>query len=221
VRVDQPYGKRYEEESFSQEPKRRYFIACEGEKTEYHYFYGIAEYRDEIGIHPLIEIIPVRHDKNTGSNPVNIYKEATDVIKTRSNFLPGDKICIIADRDKHSFTEKQYQELLNKNENKEIIFCVSNPSFEFWLLLHLCDAKEFDENCLLENKKTGDRTQVELYLMGKLDGGYNKRNIHFRSCYKDSIKTAIENSKLYATDCKQLKNKVGTNLGLLIEEMLM
>lgn len=75
MRVSQPYGKRYEAESFSEEPKRRYFIACEGKKTEYQYFKGLIEYRNEIGIHPLIEIIPLKHEKNTGSNPLNIYKE--------------------------------------------------------------------------------------------------------------------------------------------------
>ena len=35
MRISQPYGERYAEKEFSQEPKIRYFIACEGEKTEY------------------------------------------------------------------------------------------------------------------------------------------------------------------------------------------
>ncbi|WP_443739016.1 hypothetical protein [Treponema sp.] len=48
MRVSQPYGKRYEAESFSEEPKRRYFIACEGKKTEYQYFKGLIEK------HPLL-----------------------------------------------------------------------------------------------------------------------------------------------------------------------
>ena len=54
MRVSQPYGKRYAEDEFSQEPKIRYFIACEGEKTEYRYFKGIIEFRTEIGINPLV-----------------------------------------------------------------------------------------------------------------------------------------------------------------------
>jgi hypothetical protein len=30
MRVDQPYGKRYAEDSFQEEPKKRYFIRAEG-----------------------------------------------------------------------------------------------------------------------------------------------------------------------------------------------
>jgi hypothetical protein len=217
---DQPYGKRYAEDSFLEEPKKRYFIACEGEKTEYHYFKGVMEFRDEIGIHPLIEIIPVKHEKNTGSNPLTIYKEAEEAVKKLSNFFPGDQLCIIADRDQHSFTEAQYKQLVDANEKKEIRFCITNPCIEFWLLLHLCDASEYDKAVLLENKKNKKRTQTELYLMDKLGGGYSKRNLHFSLNYKDTVRTAIRNSKKYVTDCRALEHEIGTNLGLLIEEML-
>ena len=73
MRINQPYGVRYEYEEFSEEPKKRYFIACEGKKTEYKYFKGIMDNRVEIKINPLIEIIPINHDPNTGSNPLHIY----------------------------------------------------------------------------------------------------------------------------------------------------
>ena len=77
MRINQPYGIRYEYEEFSEEPKRRYFIACEGRRTEYKYFKGIMNNRSEIDIDPLIEIIPINHDTDTGSNPMNIYQDAT------------------------------------------------------------------------------------------------------------------------------------------------
>ena len=65
MRINQPYGVRYEYEEFSEEPKKRYFIACEGKKTEYKYFKGIMDNRVEIKINPLIEIIPINiEDKN-------------------------------------------------------------------------------------------------------------------------------------------------------------
>ena len=220
MRVDQPYGRRYAEDSFLEEPKKRYFIACEGRRTEYRYFRGLLEFRDEIGIHPLIEIIPVMHEKNTGSNPLTIYEEASKVVKTVPNFFPGDQLCIIADRDQHSFTEAQYKQLVDADEKKEIRFCITNPCIEFWLLLHFCDASEYDRTILRENKKTGKRTQTELYLMDKLGGGYSKRSLHFNLNYKDTVRTAIRNSKNFATDCMALEHEIGTNLGLLIEAML-
>jgi hypothetical protein len=58
------------------------------------------------------------HEKNTGSNPLTIYKEAGEIVKSVPNFFPGDL---------HSFTEAQYQQLVDADEKKEIRFCITNP----------------------------------------------------------------------------------------------
>lgn len=123
------------------------------------------------------------------------------------------------DRDKSSFSEAQYDQLLQANENEEIRFCISNPCFEFWLLLHFSDCSEYKEQDTSENSKDGKRTYVEKCLMVKLGGSYNKARIHFEDNFKDRIRTAIFNSKSYKTSPNELKNKIGTNIGLLIEEM--
>ncbi|MBE6351593.1 MAG: RloB domain-containing protein [Treponema bryantii] len=220
MRVSQPYGERYIEKEFSQEPKIRYFIACEGEKTEYRYFKGIIEFRTEIGINPLVEIIPIRHEQNTSSNPVNIYKDAKLAIENASNFLDGDKLCIVVDRDKQSFTDSQFDVLLNAERDNEIKFCISNPCFEFWLLLHFSDCSEYDMNLLCNNEKEGNRTFVEKCLMEKLGGSYNKTRLKFSENYKGRIKLAIENAKKYSLSAEELKNNIGTTVALLIDEML-
>lgn len=220
MRVSQPYGERYKEKEFSQEPKIRYFIACEGEKTEYRYFQGIIQFRTEIGINPLVEIIPIRHEQNTSSNPVNIYNDAKLAIINASNFLDGDKLCIVVDRDKKSFTDSQYDVLLEAEKNEEIKFCISNPCFEFWLLLHFSDCSEYDINLLCNNKKDGKRTFVEKCLMEKLGGSYNKTRLKFSENYKDKVQIAIKNAKNYSLIAKELKNNLGTTIALLIEEMI-
>ena len=220
MRVSQPYGERYIEKEFSQEPKIRYFIACEGEKTEYRYFKGIIEFRTEIGINPLVEIIPIRHEQNTSSNPVNIYKDAKLAIENASNFLDGDKLCIVVDRDKQSFTDSQFDVLLNAERDNEIKFCISNPCFEFWLLLHFSDCSEYDMNLLCNNEKEGNRTFVEKCLMEKLCGSYNKTRLKFSENYKGRIKLAIENAKKYSLSAEELKNNIGTTVALLIDEMI-
>ena len=56
--------------------------------------------------------------------------------------------------------------------------------------------------------------------MAKLGGSYNKARIHFEDNFKDKIRIAILNSKLYETSLTELKDKIGTNIVLLIEEML-
>lgn len=220
MRIGQPYGQRYNEPPSSVEPKIRYFIACEGEKTENAYFRGLMDCREEIGIQPFIEVIPIHHDKAAGNNPYTIYRKNIDEIKELPNFFETDFLCIIADRDKKSFSDSQYDKLVEAEENNEIKFIVSNPCFEFWLLLHYCDASEYDPNIIFENEKVGNRTQTELYLKEKLGGSYNKSRIQFNKNFRDKVKTAIINSKKYATESKQLKNKIGTKVGILIEEMI-
>lgn len=220
MRISQPYGERYIEKEFSKEPKIRYFIACEGEKTEYKYFKGIIDFRQEIGINPLVEIIPIRHEANTSSNPLNIYTEAKQSVEKASNYLQGDKLCIVVDRDKHSFTDSQYDILLEAEEKGEIKFCISNPCFEFWLLLHFTNCAEYDRKELLSNEKEGNRTFVERCLMEKLGGSYNKTRLKFASNYKNRINIAVANSKRFSISSEELKDNVGTAIGLLIEEML-
>ena len=219
MRISQPYGERYAEKEFSQEPKIRYFIACEGEKTEYRYFRGIIEFRSEIGINPLIEIIPINHEQNTSSNPFNIYYEAKEALDNSPNFLEGDKLCIVVDRDKHSFTEEQFDILLDAEEKGEIKFCVSNPCFEFWLLLHFSDCSEYDVAQFGDNEKYGSRTFIEKCLIEKL-GGYNKTRLKFAVHYKDRIKTAIKNAKKFSVVSKELQDNIGTTVALLIDEMI-
>ena len=56
--------------------------------------------------------------------------------------------------------------------------------------------------------------------MEKLGGGYNKSRLKFGVNFKDRIKIAIENSKKYSITPLELKNNIGTTIGLLIEEMI-
>ena len=219
MRIGIAYSNRYDIEEYSQDEKRRYFIACEGEKTEYLYMRGIIAWGDEIGIDPLVEIIPIQHTVDTGSNPLRIYNEAVKTVEDRLEPNNGDKLCIIADRDFHSFKENQYDELLKAVNEGRVKLFISNPNFEFWLLLHYDDCKSLDKNKLLENKKIGNRTYTEICLKEILQGSYSKTSIKFEKNYKDRIHIAIENSKKYETNVNKLKSSLGTNMGLLIEEL--
>lgn len=86
--------------------------------------------------------------------------------------------------------------------------------------IEVFECSEYSQNDIFENAKDGNRTYVEKCLMAKLGGSYNKARIHFEDNFKDKIRIAILNSKLYETSLTELKDKIGTNIGLLIEEML-
>ena len=56
-----------------------------------------------------------------------------------------DEICLIVDRDKESFIESQYEYVKEKCLEKGFRFCVTNPCFEFWLLMHSDKVFELDQ----------------------------------------------------------------------------
>jgi hypothetical protein len=165
-------------------------------------------------------MIPINHERNTGPHPLHIFKEAKEALRSCENYFQDvDRLCIIADRDLHSFFETQYDTLASNCLAEGVDIFISNPCFELWLLLHYSNLQEYDQIKLLANEKIGDRTQTELYLKEKLGGTYSKTRLQFDSRYKDHILTAIENSKHYATTIEKLKNHVGTNVGFLVEEL--
>ena len=62
-----------------------------------------------------------------------------------------DKIFIILDRDCESFTEEQYREVLQKSEDNHLNLGITNPCFEFFLLLHFENISDLDSKLLKEN----------------------------------------------------------------------
>lgn len=146
-----------------------------------------------------------------------------DNLKKRLDYESDiDEICIIIDRDKNSFKEFQYDIVLDICKNNNYTLGVSNPCFEFWLLLHLTDATEYDPEKIKSNKKISKSRNSKKYVESKiaeqLNGSYNKSNLNFNN-FKDKISTAINNQKLYHSDIDSLKNNIGTNIGDIISRL--
>ncbi|MEY8329514.1 RloB family protein [Lachnospiraceae bacterium 48-33] len=77
-----------------------------------------------------------------------------------------DRICLIIDRDRESFVSSpqnnQYQYVIDKCKEMGFGLYVTNPCFEFWLLLHFDGVFELDREKLLKNPKvTVKRRYVE------------------------------------------------------------
>ncbi|MCI8298755.1 MAG: RloB domain-containing protein [Lachnospiraceae bacterium] len=95
---------------------------------------------------------------------------------------------------------------------------VTNPCFEFWLLLHFDGVFDLDEDKLLENPKiTSKRRYVEHELRRFLPG-YKKSSYRAEKLVKD-IDLAINNEKEFCEDVVELENSVGSNIGKLITDM--
>ncbi len=220
MRIGQPFGQRYGQMEKTKRPRRRYFIACEGRRTEYQYFQGLMQAALELGISPLVEMVPLRHGPNTGSNPLNIFEETVQTLQKSDHYYPElDHVSIIVDRDQQSFKVFQFEAMLTLCKEAGFNLCITNPCFELWLLMHYSDLSEYDSNVLLDNRKIGSRTQVERYLMNHLGGRYNKSRLQFRRSFKDKVFIALEHARSFPCRAEDLKDDIGTGVGSLIESL--
>ena len=133
-----------------------------------------------------------------------------------------DRICLIIDRDRDSFVSSpmnnQYRYVIDKCKEMGFGLYITNPCFEFWLLLHFDEVFELDMNKLLENPKvTAKRRYVEQELR-KLWSGYQKSSYKAKELVKN-IDKAINNEKKFSEDVVGLENSVGSNIGKLIIDM--
>lgn len=129
-----------------------------------------------------------------------------------------DFVCLIIDRDKGNFKEDQYIKLVEICKQKNYRLFISNPTFEFWLLLHTNQVFQHNKELLLENPKPGRKRYLESAL-SQAYSGYRKECIQFDRFLPD-IKKAILNEKQFCEDIDLLINQLGSNIGVLLEEMI-
>ncbi len=118
------------------EPYDKILIVCEGSKTECIYF---DLFRDHLKLATANVVI----DPNSNSSPISVVAYAIELAKD-SKDDPYDKVFCVIDRDEHQdFNEaialirKNHKISIPKIKNKTKIYgIVSDPCFEFWILLH-------------------------------------------------------------------------------------
>ncbi len=143
-----------------------------------------------------------------------------ELIEEQSTFDKAiDKIYLVVDRDKKSFTAEQYDDTLKKATENDVQFYVINPCFEFWLLLHFKDCLEYSKEQLFENDYVTMNNTFVYEELKKCDPLYTKSKFNAKG-YIDKINTAIKNSKEYENDITLLKDNVGTNLSLLFNKLM-
>lgn len=131
-----------------------------------------------------------------------------------------DKICLVVDRDPESFTGSQFDYVKNACAANDVRLYVSNPGFELWLLMHSENFASMKEDLTARfsrMKPSAFLEHVEKLLKQEF-GGYNKSKPKTEQ-FMQAIDTAITNEKSLAEDVDALKNEMGSNVGLLIEEM--
>lgn len=161
---------------------------------------------------------------NRESDIATVMKDVTDsIISANITYEPGfDKICLIVDRDKESFSvssnNDQYDYVLQACQDNNFGLYITNPCFEFWLLLHFDKVFGLDRKMLLENPKVTARRRYTEQELRKLLPGYSKGK-YSADILCEKIEKAILNAEQFCQDNILLKNELGSSVGLLIKEL--
>lgn len=134
-----------------------------------------------------------------------------------------DKIFIILDRDCQSFTEEQYREVLQKSEDNQLNLGITNPCFEFFLLLHFENVSDLDLNLLKDNKNDGRKTYAESQLNHYLlqnTGKSFKKNKYDTNYFINNFEIALRQSKSFEIQNERLRDFIGSSVVNIIREMI-
>lgn len=132
-----------------------------------------------------------------------------------------DEFAILIDRDIQTHSEMNMKECISYCKDRNYKCYISNPCFEFWLLLHLSDIKcEYKDKMELirENKKiSNNHTFISKEVSEKAHHG--KSGINFKKNYMPFVDTAIQRAKEYESGEEELINHIGCNIWKLLESM--
>lgn len=206
------------------EPFRKYYFICEGANTETFYFEKLIDLRKELGIHPLIDIR--LWEKTEGDKNISFAKNLAAFAKEQKSLEENefdsdrDKMIIVFDGDIFEEKVQGYDELIASIEEHDIA-AVSNPGFELFLLLHIDGSFEK----YIQGHEVDFLTMVD----GKYAYAYNalldatgmnaKKNANIGNL-AENVMIAIRQEKLINQDIHQLKGKVSSNIGVIIEGII-
>jgi len=186
-------------ESKTEEKEKIIVLAFEGNETEQIYFEDFMS--DEQFNEDLIYLHLLKRPKSdTNSAPNHVFNKLKKEAKDEYNFAPEDELWMIIDKDRWK-NIPAIIELCKKQGN--MFVAVSNPCFEFWILLHVKDFTTLTEQEIQDitrnEKITNKKRYIDVFLGKTLDGGYNKTNPKPER-YLDKIDFAI-------SQADQLDNK--------------
>ncbi|WP_214986716.1 RloB family protein [uncultured Nonlabens sp.] len=201
--------------------EKLYILSYEGQKTEVTYFndFRQSEFFNDSGI---IEIIPLEREVNTGTDPLSV-KRLLKKAKANYPFKKSDEFWLIVDRDHWETIHKiDFNQLvIDCNKEKNFFLAMSNPCFEIWLIMHLKEISEFNEEEqkeLLENAKVSKKKNHIDIVLGNLQGiGYNKNPNP--ETFLPLTKTAIERAKKLDVDNEPYPKNLGSHIYNLIEKL--
>ena len=154
------------------------------------------------------------------TNLENMLEDVTKIISYGNLTFAEeiDKVCFIVDRDRDSFTTNQYDYVLQQCKNRGFGLYLTNPCFEFWLLMHFEDVLMLDREQLIENPLVSSERRYSENELRKRIPGFKKSKYDANALVR-KVDVAIGNAKNFCEDIEKLKCHIGSNIALLICEM--
>ena len=169
---DQPT---YEQQK--EEPTRVIIISCEGSNTEPEYFEAIKDkLKHKISSLIEIELVP---KPSEASEPKDVLDNLQGFVDKYDFNKDHDSLWLVCDREKvmaRKTGKKGLLTVIPLCNAKGYSIALSNPLFEFWLLLHVADISTYDHKTLFDNEKVGSQRRfIDKKLSDILSGGFNKK----------------------------------------------
>lgn len=133
-----------------------------------------------------------------------------------------DRFVLVIDRDGKSHSRKTLVEIRDVCRNNHIAFCLSNPCFDLWLLLHLEVRLSVDvKRKLLANEYVSNNKTYSGSLISKFaHHGKNIPESTFQRIYLPKTRQALKRVKSLATTEDDVIDNLGTNIHILIDTLL-
>lgn len=144
------------------------------------------------------------------------YRKYLSEIKSDDDYFG-----VVLDRDCGDRTPGQMKKLLELCTREGYQCFITNPCFDFWLLLHLEEGIDFiqkNQEAVLENRHVSKKhtfTGQKLSILAH----HNKTitDAQFRQVYLSNIDSAIERAKQFESDPQRLMEQLGTNMPRLFD----
>jgi hypothetical protein len=148
-------------------------IAAEGRETEKIYFQELSEKLCSPKVH-----VKFLKRENNNSSPESVHEQIVN-FKKEYSIADDDQLWIVINRDNWTIQSiKRIAQYCSQDTN--LNFCLSNPCFELWLLLHKLDIKKCtDQEKELISKNKKNKNKGETYtkkLLKNMLGHYSESN---------------------------------------------
>ncbi|HEY9777190.1 MAG TPA: RloB family protein [Planktothrix sp.] len=177
--------------------RKLFRVAVEGSKTEPQYF-ALLNIGNTV---VRVECIP----GDESSSPPQVLARLKERIK-KSGLSKTDEAWLVVDKD--DWTDEQLIPLFEWSQQSERYgFALSNPKFEYWLLLHFEDAS------IASSRQCSEK--LERHLPG------NDKGVEARKFTEERIAHAIERAKERdSPPCADWPRAFGTTVYRLVERIL-